>query len=148
MSEITRRRIIEVSYGAVWELLADFESISTWADFVDHASLMTEQTEGVGMTRRIQMGRTTVTETVTAWEPGVTFSYVIGGLPPVIESVTNTWRLGASGDSTVVLLSTDVRTGARPPQRAIGKAVARRLAKSSEAMLSGLDAYLTSDTAP
>jgi hypothetical protein len=148
MSEITRHRIIEAPHGAVWAVLADFESISTWADFVDHASLMTEQTEGIGLTRRIQMGRTTVTETVTAWDPGVMFSYAITGLPPVIESVTNTWRLGASGDSTVVLLTTDIRTGPRPPQRAIGTAVARRLATSSEAMLSGLDAYLTSDTAP
>jgi hypothetical protein len=144
MSEVTRHCVIQAPLAEVWAVLADFESISAWADFVDHASLMTEQTEGVGMRRRIQMDRTTVVETVTAWEPGVTFSYAITGLPPVIKSVTNTWRLGASGGSTMVWITTEVETGPRPPQKAIAKGVARRLAKSSEAMLAGLSAHLTS----
>lgn len=147
MSETTRHRVIEASPDEVWALLADFESISTWAGFVDHASLMTEQAEGVGMKRRIQMGRTTVVETVTAWEPGVTFSYVITGLPPVIKAVTNTWRLGGSGDSTMVWITTEVETGPRPPQKAIAKGVARRLAKSSDAMLAGLEAHFSSEKA-
>jgi len=144
MSEVTRHRVIEAPSDEVWAVLADFESISDWADFVDHSSLMTKQTEGVGMQRRIQMDRTTVVETVTAWEPGVTFSYSITGLPPVIRSVVNTWRIGASGNSTMVWITTEVETGQRPPQLAIAKGVARRLAKSSDAMLAGLAAHLTS----
>ena len=144
MTTVRRTDLIEASAAEVWAVLADFASISTWADFVDHSSLMTEQNEGVGMQRRIQMDRTTVVETVTAWEPGVTFSYAITGLPPVIKSVTNTWRLGASGDSTMVWITTEVDTGLRPPQKAIAKGVARRLAKSSDAMLAGLAAHLTS----
>lgn len=144
MSEITRHRLIEASVEDVWAVLADFESISTWADFVDHSSLMTEQAEGVGTKRRIQMDRTTVVETITAWEPGVAFSYSITGLPPVIKSVTNTWRIGASGNSTMVWVTTEVETGRRPPQLAIANGVARRLAKSSDAMLAGLAAHLTS----
>jgi hypothetical protein len=147
MTTVTRTALIDADLGDVWALLADFESISSWADFVDHSSLLTEQTEGVGMTRRIQMGRTTVVETVTVWEPGVTFSYEISGLPPVIKSITNTWRLGASGDATMVWIVTDVDTGPRPPQMAIAKGVARRLAKSSVEMLEGLNAHLAPETA-
>ena len=142
MTTVTRTALIATSCDEVWAVLADFESISTWADFVDHSSLLTEQTAGVGMTRRIQIGRSTVVETVSAWEPGVTFTYDITGLPPVIKSVTNTWRLGASGDATMVWIVTDVDTGPRPPQLAIAKGVARRLAKSSVQMLHGLNAYL------
>jgi len=145
MTTVTRTALIEAGSAGVWAVLADFESISAWAGFVDHSSLLTEQTEEVGMSRRIQMDRTTVVETVTAWEPGVTFSYEITGLPPVIKSVTNTWRLGASGDATMVWIVTDVDTGPRPPQQAIAKGVARRLSKSSDDMLAGLNARLTSE---
>jgi hypothetical protein len=144
VSEITRHRVVEAPVEAVWVVLADFEAISGWADFVDHSSLMTEQTEGVGMQRRVQIGRATVVETVTAWEPGVTFSYSVTGLPPVIRSVTNTWRIGDSGSSTMVWITTAVDTGRRPPQLAIAKGVARRLAASSDAMLAGLAAHLAS----
>lgn len=147
MTTITRTTLIDASPDEVWAVLTDFGAISGWADFVDHSSLMTEQTEGVGMQRRIQMDRTIVVETVTAWKPGVAFSYSITGLPPIIRSVANTWRIGASGGSTMVSITTEVDTGPRPPQRAIAKGVARRLAKSSDAMLAGLAAHLTSKEA-
>ena len=142
MTTITKTALIDASREEVWAVLSDFASISTWTGFVDHSSLLTEQTEGVGMKRRIQMDRTTVVETVTGWEPGVTFSYAITGLPPIIKSVTNTWRLGGSGTSTMVWITTEVDTGPRPPQQAIARGVARRLAKSSDDMLHGLNAYL------
>jgi hypothetical protein len=142
MTSVTRTALIAAPSDEVWAVLADFESISTWADFVDHSSLLTDQTEGVGMTRRIQMERTTVVETVSAWEPGITFSYEITGLPPVIKSVINTWRLGSSGGSTMAWITTNVDAGPRPPQQAIAKGVARRLAKSSVEMLNGLNAHL------
>jgi len=141
MATVTRTAVLPATPEEVWAVLADFESISSWAEFVDHSSLLTEQTEGVGMTRRIQTGRTTVVETVTAWEPGVTLSYEITGLPPVIRSVTNTWRLGASGEGTMAWIETRIRTGPRPPQKAIAKAVSKRLANSSVEMLEGLNAH-------
>jgi ribosome-associated toxin RatA of RatAB toxin-antitoxin module len=141
MTTVTRTAVLPATPDEVWAVLADFESISSWADFVDHSSLLTEQTEDVGMTRRIQMGRTTVVETVTSWDPGVTLSYEITGLPPVIRSVTNTWRLGASGEDTMAWVETHIRTGPRPPQKAIAKAVGKRLANSSVEMLEGLNAH-------
>ena len=70
------------------------------------------------------------------------YSYKITGLPPVIKSVTNTWRLGASGDATMVWLTTEIEAGPRPPQKAIAKAVGRKLGQSSDEMLAGLSAYL------
>jgi len=139
---VTRTAIITAAPGEVWAALADFGSLSAWADFVDHSSLLTEHTEGIGMARRIQMGRTTVVETVTAWEPGVLLSYEIAGLPPVIKSVTNTWRLGASGDATMAWIETQIKTGPRPPQKAVAKAVGTRMSKSSVEMLDGLNAHL------
>lgn len=142
MTTVIRTALIAERPSDVWAVLADFGSISSWADFVDHSSLLTDQTQGVGMARRIQLGSTTVVEKVSAWEPGVSMSYEITGLPPIIKSVTNTWRLGASGDSTMVWISTDIDAGSRPPQQAIAKGVARKLATSSVEMLEGLATHV------
>jgi len=138
VNSVERTGLIAAPIEAVWAVLADFASISSWAPNVDHSCLMSEQTEGVGTVRRIQTDRSTIVETVESWEPGVTLTYRITGLPPVIKSVTNTWRLGASGDSTMVRLTTDIDTGPKPPQQMIAKVVGRRLAAASEQMIAGL----------
>ena len=142
MMTVERTGLIAAPLDVVWAVLADFAAISGWAPNVDHSCLMSEQTEGVGMVRRIQTDRSTILETVEHWEPGVTVSYRITGLPPVIKSVTNTWRIGASGDSTMVRLTTDIDTGPKPPQQVIAKAVGRRLAAASEQMITGLTEHL------
>jgi hypothetical protein len=142
MTTIQRTALIDASLEEVWVVLADFALISAWAGFVDHACLLNERTEGIGMARRIQTGRTTIVETVTSWEPAVAYSYEITGLPPVVKSVTNTWRLGASGDATMVWLTTEIDAGSRPPQKAIAKALGRKLGQSSDEMLAGLSAFL------
>lgn len=142
MTNVERTGLIGAPIDEVWNVLSDFAAISAWAPDVDHSCLMTEQTEGVGTVRRIQTGRSTIVETIENWEPGVTLSYRITGLPPVIRSVTNTWRLGASGDSTMVLLTSAVDTGPKPPQQVIAKAVGRRLAAASESMIAGLTEHV------
>jgi hypothetical protein len=142
MITVERHATIVAPAADVWAVLADFAAISAWADFVDHSCLLSEQTDGVGMVRRIQTGRTTVVETVNVWEPGVTLGYAITGLPKVLRSVTNTWRLDAVGESTDVSLTSAVDAGPRPPQQAIAKIVGRKLATSSDAMLAGIAAHL------
>ena len=138
MATITRTASIPASPDAVWAVLADFPAISAWAPNVDHSCLMSDQTEGVGMVRRIQTGRTTVVETVTVYEPLVALGYAITGLPPVIDSVTNTWTLESAGESTMATLTTEIDAGPRPPQRAIARAVGRTMGKASDQMLGGL----------
>jgi carbon monoxide dehydrogenase subunit G len=142
MTTVERTGLIAAPLDAVWEVLADFAAISSWAPNVDHSCLMSEQTEDVGTARRIQTGRTTLVETVTTWEPGATLAYSISGLPPVVRSVTNTWRIGASGNSTLVVLTTEIDTGPKPPQQVIAKLVGRRLAAASEQMIAGLTEHL------
>lgn len=138
MATVTKSTTVPASVNAVWAVLADFASISAWAPNVDHACLLSEQTDGVGTVRRIQAGRTTVVETVEQWEPGASLRYSITGLPPVIRSVTNTWSLTAGGDATAVTLTTEVDAGPRPPQQGIAKLVGRKLGQASDAMLAGL----------
>jgi uncharacterized protein YndB with AHSA1/START domain len=144
MATITRRRVISAPPEAVWEALSDFAAISAWAPNVDHSCLLSEQTEGVGMVRRIQTGRTTVVETVEIYEPGRMLGYRLTGLPPVIRSVTNTWTLEPAGDHTAATLTSEIDAGPRPPQRAIARAVGRTLGAASDQMLDGLAAHLAS----
>ena len=143
MSTVERSTTIEAAPGDVWAVLADFDAISSWAPNADHSCLLTEQTSGVGTVRRVQAGRITLIETVQTWEPGSILSYVITGLPPVIRSVVNTWRLAPQGAGTLVTLSTDVDAGPRPPQQLIARVVGRKLAAASDVMLAGLSARLT-----
>lgn len=140
MTTVERSTRIAAPIEAVWAVLADFDSISAWAGFVDHACLTSDRSDGVGMARRIQTGRTTVIETVTAWEPPHELSYAISGLPPVIKSVTNTWSLADAAGSTTARLVSEIDAGHRPPQRLVAKAVGRKLGQSSDEMLAGLKA--------
>ncbi|WP_419929917.1 SRPBCC family protein [Candidatus Poriferisocius sp.] len=142
MAEITCTRDIAAEPGAVWAVLADFGAISGWASNVEHSCLMSEQAEGVGTVRRVQVGRSSLVERVVDWAPGVTLSYSIEGLPPVIRSVANTWSLRETTRGTRVSLTSRVNAGPRPPQQLIAEIVARRLAKASETMLAGLDRHM------
>ena len=138
MTTVERIGVIHAPPDRVWEVLGDFGAIASWAPNVDHSCLLTERAAGVGAVRRIQTGRTTVREEVETWEPGALLSYRIIGLPPIVRSVTNAWRLDGSGDSTTVTLTSEIDCGPRPPQQVIARVVGRRLAAASEQMIAGL----------
>jgi uncharacterized protein YndB with AHSA1/START domain len=145
---VSRSRSIALPAADVWAVLADFESISTWAANVDHSCLLTDQADDVGAVRRIQSGRVTVRETVMTWQPEQELSYSIAGLPPVVRSVTNTWTLDGTGERTEVTLTTEISPGPRPPQRVVARVLSRAMAKASDQMLDGLAAHLQAGVRP
>jgi hypothetical protein len=136
--EVVRTADVAAAPPDVWAVLSDFGAISAWAANVDHSCLMSEQAEGVGTSRRIQTGRTTIVERVVAWEPPSTLSYAMEGLPPVVQSATNTWHVYGTETGSRVSLTSRVDAGPRPPQKLIAKAVGRKLAQASDLMLAGL----------
>lgn len=138
MTTVERKGVIGAPPDRVWDVLAHFGAIASWAPNVDHSCLLTDRADGVGAVRRIQTGRLTVRETVEIWEPSVSLSYRIIGLPPVVRSVTNTWHLDGDGDTTTVTLTSDVDCGPRPQQQMIARVVGRRLAAASTQMIAGL----------
>lgn len=146
MIDVVRTRTIVADPAAVWAVLADFAAISTWAERVDHSSI-THEAEGapsdqIGLTRRIQMGRTTLLERIVTWSPPQTLAYEIEGLPKVVKSVRNRWDLVAAGTGTTATLTSTIDTGPRPPQQLIARLVGKRLAKESDALLDGLAAHV------
>ena len=131
-------RWIEAAPEALFAVLADFGGIAEWARFIQHSSLLTEQTSGIGATRRVQMARQTVVETVTVWDEPRELAYTIDGLPPMVGAVGNRWTLVPSGGGTTVSLTTRIEPGRLPHRRLIAKKVAERLAVASGMMLAGL----------
>ena len=145
MAEVAEKSIVARSPDEVWATLAQYDAISRWASNVDHSCLTTEQGEGVGAVRRVQVGRNVLLERVVEWEAGERLSYAIEGLPSVVRSVTNTWQLDATDGATAVTLTTRVDAGPRPPQLLIARVLGRVLARASREMLAGLKNHLEED---
>lgn len=129
---------VESSPEQVWEVLGDFAAISAWAPNVEHSCLLGAVAGGEGAVRRIQSGSVTLVETVVAWDPPTTLSYDLAGLPPVVESASNTWHVVPLGERTRVSLTSLVDAGPRPPQQLVARAVGRVMARASDQMLTGL----------
>jgi len=158
MTTIERSRTIPAHLTRVWDVLADFDHLAMWADNADHTSWLDDPRpdgEMVGRARRVQAGRMVLIERITVWEPPARLAYTLAGLPPVVKSAVNEWRLAVDptdAERTVVTLVSRVDCGPRAPQQLIARLVGRRLAGASETMLKGLAEHLaasvTSGPAP
>jgi hypothetical protein len=152
MAEQSLHRRIERPAVDVWATLADFGAISAWAPNVDHSSLLNDDAPDpdgasrIGLVRRIQTGRRTILERVVRWDDGTALAYELEGLPKVIRSARNEWRLEPTGPAaTQVSLTSTVDCGPRPPQQLVARLVAKKMAKESELLMSGLTRSLEAD---
>ena len=140
MASISRTRTVAAPASAVWEVLADFGTISTWADNVDHSCLLEhgEDPAAVGTSRRVQVGRDTLVERITDSIAPATLRYSIEGLPTLLGRVANRWTVTPFGETAVVTLTSSVDIGGNPVARVAEKAACRFMAKQSDTMLAGL----------
>jgi carbon monoxide dehydrogenase subunit G len=125
----------------VWEVLADFGSLSSWARNVDHSCLLEQGTAGVGVgtSRRVQIGRRTLVERVTDCVPATTLGYDIEGLSRRLHRVANRWTLVPTVPGfTAVTLATTVEIGTNPVAQVGERALCRLMTKQSDEMLAGL----------
>jgi len=129
----------------VWEVLADFGSLSAWARNVDHSCLLQHGADGVavGTTRRVQIGRNTLVERVTDCTPTTALGYDIEGLTRRLHRVANRWTLEPAGSGfTAVTVTTTVEIGSNPVAQIAERAVCRLMTKQSDVMLAGLSQRL------
>jgi len=140
VSDISRSRTITAPPQAIWDVLADFGSLSSWADNVDHSCVLNGSPEGapVGTTRRVQVGRNALVERITEFDPPTTLAYDIAGLPARLRKVANRWTLRPAGNLTEVTLTSTVEIGTAPPARLAEQVALRVLAKQSDTLLAGL----------
>jgi hypothetical protein len=138
VADIDRTRSITATPNEIWDVLADFGAISSWADNVDHSCILVRGTEPAGTTRRVQVGRDALVERIAEFDPPHTLAYDIEGLPKRLRRVTNRWTLRPAGRSSVVILTSTVEIGSRPDQQLAERVLCRVLARQSDAMLAGL----------
>lgn len=141
MADIHRSRRIAARPQRVWDVLADFASIASWADNVDHSCILHSGPDGgaVGTARRVQVKRDALVERITEFDPPRALAYDIEGLPRRVRRVTNRWTLAAdASDSTAVTLTSTVEIGSGPAQQLAERILCRFLARQSAAMLAGL----------
>jgi hypothetical protein len=139
VATILRSRSIAAPPAALWDVLADFGALSTWASNVDHSCILERGTTLLGTSRRVQVGRNTLVERVTECAAPKVLSYDIEGLPRRLGRVSNRWTLTTAGESvTTVTLTSTVQIGRNPAARLAERAVCRMLAHQSDVMLAGL----------
>lgn len=140
VADISRSRTISAPPQAIWDVLADFGSLSSWAVDVDHSCVLNRGPDGatVGTTRRVQVGRNVLVERISEFAPPSVLAYDIEGLPCRLRAVANRWTLRPVGEATEVTLTSTVEIGAGPLARTAEWAVCRGLAKASDSMLAGL----------
>lgn len=138
---MSRTRIIAAAPQAVWDVLADFGSISSWAASVDHSCVLEHGADGspLGTSRRVQVGRNTLVERITEFSAPSVLGYDIEGLPRRLRRLANRWEVRPAGDGrTEVTLISTVEIGDNLLARAAENIVCRAMAKQSDSMLTGL----------
>lgn len=140
MSDISRSRTIMAQQQAIWDVLADFGSLSSWVDSADHSCILNHGPDGmgVGTSRRVQMGRNALVERIVEFDSPTSLSYTIEGLPRRLRHVVNRWTLRPSGRATEVTLTSRAEVGSGPVARAAEWVVCRAMAKQSDSILVGL----------
>lgn len=140
MADIQRTRVIAAPPQEVWDALADFGAISSWAGNVDHSCILFSGADGgpVGTARRVQVKRDALVERITEFDPPRTLAYDIEGLPRRLRRVTNRWTLEPGAGNCAVTLTSTVEIEPRPLQRLAEHALCRFLARQSDVMLAGL----------
>jgi uncharacterized protein YndB with AHSA1/START domain len=139
VADISRYLTIAAEPQTIWDVLADFGAISSWVDFVDHSCLLTPTADGVGLgtARRAQLGRDTLVERITEFDPPRALAYDVEGVPHPLR-VTNRWTLAPSTGGTVVTLTFTAEIGSNPLQRLAERIVGRGSTKRLDSMLAGL----------
>jgi hypothetical protein len=139
VADIDRSRTIAVDPKEVWDVIADFGSISSWADNIDHSCILNHGSEPVGTTRRVQIGRNALVERITEFDTARALAYDVEGLPKRLRRFNNRWSLQPTHDGkTVVTLTSTVEIGSGPLQKLAERVVCRVQVRQSDVMLAGL----------
>jgi len=141
VAEIRRSRTIAAEAQAIWDVLADFGAVSSWVDFVDHSCLLSPATEdiGVGASRRVQLGRDTLVERITEFDPPHTLGYDVGGLSRQVRHLHSSWTLRPTAPGfTEVTLASAVEIGSNAMQRLAERIFGRITVKQLDLLLAGL----------
>lgn len=138
MAEHSTSITINATPEEIWEVLADFATISTWVPMIQHSCSLNGQTSGIGACRRVQIAQQALVETVTVWEPNAAVAYTIEGMPPIVGTATNTWTMQPHANGTLVKLTTEIPSAWNPIQRLAASKALERMSIAATFMTTGL----------
>tara|TARA_R110002073_G_scaffold225022_13_gene385644 strand:- start:35220 stop:35681 length:462 start_codon:yes stop_codon:yes gene_type:complete len=103
----------------VWEVIADFNNMHTWAPSIEKTESISPVKRGVGAVRRnTATGFGAIDQTVTEWTEGEGFTYHVAPFGPFASTLTS-YRLQALSETTsecTIKLSYSLReTGSEGP---------------------------------
>ncbi len=83
MTKLEREIELDISAEQAWNVLADFENIHAYAPGIKASPLLGEEKNGVGACRRcdFSMGGMSMTETITAWDEGRSYTVELSEFP-------------------------------------------------------------------
>lgn len=91
---------IDAPVSQVWEVLADFNSMYTWAPNIEDTEAISDVQRGVGAARRnTAKGFGAIDQHVTAWTDQQGFTYRVDAFGPFTQTHT-AYRLRPTGDDT------------------------------------------------
>src|ERR1700744_5017111 len=139
VADIDRSRTIAADPQSVWDVLADFGSISSGADHIDHSCILNQRREPLAPTRRVQIGRNALVEPIAEFDTARPLAYDVEGLPSHVRRFNNRWSLRpVAYGGTVVTLTSTVEIGSGPVRKLAERALCRAQVRQSDIMLVGL----------
>jgi ribosome-associated toxin RatA of RatAB toxin-antitoxin module len=108
MSELTKRITIGASTDKVWEVIADFGNVASWAPTIVDSRSTTEVNRGVGARRMLDhKSGQVVEEVIVEWNEGHSLIYEIpNGFWP-IKNLREVWSVEPSPEGSVVVVVMD-----------------------------------------
>ena len=141
MSSLTQSVEIDAAKDKVWEVLADFGTVSRWAPTITDSAIVGDASEGVGAVRtcdHVKMG--TIEETIVSWTEGEAYAYdVTAGLPFPMKALRNHWSVHEQGSRTKVILHQEFSTKLGPLGSLIESMMLKRMMRKEMGLaLAGL----------
>jgi len=104
-AQFLNEKILPCSAERLFEILADTPGWSAWFDDMKSGTWTSAPPFGVGSTRRMVLGATTVDETILVWEPGRRFSFVVDTMGlPLVRAMAEDLRIEPHGDNACKLI--------------------------------------------
>jgi hypothetical protein len=114
VSELTKRIAIGAPTDKVWEVLADFGNVASWAPTIVDSRSTTEVNRGVGARRMLDhKSGMVLEEVIVEWNEGHSFIFEIpNGLGP-IKNLRESWSVepAPEGSVVVVIMNFEMKLG-------------------------------------
>jgi hypothetical protein len=108
MIRMTDSVCVDAPVVSVWTALSELEAIQHWSPTIQRSRCVSDHARGVDAVRACELaGNVTVTETMTDWQEGESFTNVSVGIP-LVKWARNRWSVEAQGMRTLVTTTSEV----------------------------------------